>query len=73
MYINDIVSYDTTWKGSLDKLEQVFKRLRRANLKLKAKKCFLFSQGVEYLEHVVYREWIKSLTEKGFAFTPVNF
>ena len=76
VYIDDIVAYDTTWKGSLEKLEQVFKRLRRANLKLKAKKCFLFRKEVEYLGHVVCREGIKPLTEKVFALThwatPVN-
>ena len=76
MYIDNIVAYDTTWKRSLDKLEQVFKRLRRENLKLKAKNCFLFQQEVEYLGHVVCREGIKPLTEKVFALThwatPVN-
>ena len=39
-------------------------RLRRANLKLKAKKCFLFRQEVEYLGHVVSQRGIKPLASK---------
>ena len=42
MYINNIVAFGNTWEGSLERLEQVMVRLRGANLKLKAKKCFLF-------------------------------
>ena len=41
VYIDDIIAYGSTWKGSLEQLESVFGRLRRANLKLKAVKCFL--------------------------------
>ena len=51
--IDDIIVYDSTWAGSLKKLVQVLERLRLANLKLKAKKCFLFRQEVEYLGHLV--------------------
>ena len=47
VYIDDIIVYDRTWEGSLEKLARVLDRLRRANLKLKAKKCFLFRQEVE--------------------------
>ena len=53
VYIDDIIVYDSTWAGSLKKLEQVLERLRCANLKLKAKKCFLLRQEVEYLGHEV--------------------
>ena len=56
--IDNILAYGSTWEGSLERLEQVLVRLRRANLKLKAKKCFLFQQEVEYLGHIVSREGI---------------
>ena len=44
-------------------------RLRGANLKLKAKKCFLFQQEVEYLGHVVSKKGIRPLTSKVHALT----
>ena len=76
VYIDDIVAYGDTWGKALERLKQVLVRLRRANLKLKAKKCFLFRQEVEYLGHVVSREGVKPLTSKISALkhwaVPVN-
>jgi hypothetical protein len=37
----------------LERLSQVFNRLRAANLKLKPSKCFLFRERVAYLGHIV--------------------
>ena len=37
VYIDDIIVYDRTWEGSLEKLARVLDRLRRAHLKLKAR------------------------------------
>ena len=75
-YIDDIIVYDRTWAGSLEKLAQVLERLRRANLKLKAKKCFLFCQEVEYLGHLVSGDGVRPLRGKVAALqhwaTPAN-
>ena len=49
--IDDIVKYGNIWEGSLKRQEQVLVRLRRANLKLKAKRCFLFWKEVKNLDH----------------------
>ena len=58
------------------KLEQVMIRLRRANLKLKAKKCFLFRKEVEYLVHEMLGETVRPLSSKIAALShwavPVN-
>ena len=67
VYINDIITFDSTWVGALERLEQVFVRLRRANLKLKAKKCVLFSLEVEYLGHIVSGEGVHPLSAKIMA------
>ena len=76
VYIDDIIVYDSTWAGSLQKLAQVLDRLRRANLKLKAKKCFLFRQEVEYLGHLVSGDGVRPLRGKVAALqhwaTPAN-
>lgn len=45
-------------------LDQVFNRLRQANLKLKPAKCSLFRRQVAYLGHVV--------TEDGVATDPAK-
>jgi len=39
-------------------LEDVFRRLREANVKLNPKKCSFVKQGIEYLGHVVTPESI---------------
>ena len=64
MYINDIIAYGSTWSGYLECLENVSGRLHRANLKLKASKCFLFRKEVEYLGHIVSGEGVRLLTAK---------
>ena len=46
------------------KLEQVMIRPCQANLKLKAKKCFLFRRKVEYLGHEVLGEGVRPLSSK---------
>ena len=64
VYIDNIIFYDSIWAGSIEKLEQFLVRLRRANLKLKAKKCFLFRQEVEYLGHEVSGAGVRPLRGK---------
>lgn len=49
-----------TFDGHLNNLEEVFSRLKNANLKLNSKKCSLFQREVLYLGHVVSAEGIKT-------------
>ena len=53
LYLDDIVAFGTDFDVAYKNLQAVFTRLRKANLKLKPKKCMLFSQKVEYLGHEV--------------------
>ena len=48
----------------MDRLREVFQRLRQANLKLKPKKCSLFKQSVNYLGHVISRDGVSTDPEK---------
>ena len=48
----------------LDHLEEVFRRLRDANVKLNPKKCSFVKQRVEYLGHVVTPEGISHNPDK---------
>ena len=52
IYLDDIIVVAKTYEEMLKNL-QVFERLSSAELKLKAKKCHLFSEKVDFLGHVV--------------------
>ena len=58
VYLDDILVYGKTFQETLERLELVFIRLRAANLKLKPKKCSLFSKSVLYLGYVIGRNGV---------------
>jgi len=64
VYLDDVSIYSDSFEGMLSRLEQVFARLRSANLKLNPKKCSFFKREIRYLGHVVSREGIKTDPEK---------
>jgi len=51
IYIDDIVVYAHTYSDLKHRLEEVFIRLRGANLKLKPKKFKLFQREIQFLGH----------------------
>ena len=53
VYIDDILIASATFEEHLRHLEQVFSRLRAANLRLKPKKCKFLFKEVKYLGHVI--------------------
>ena len=53
IYIDDITIFSKSVEEHLIHLEEVFRRLREANVKLNPKKCSFVRQKVEYLGHVV--------------------
>ena len=53
VYLDDIIVLRRDGTDMLERLSQVFNRLRAANLKLKPSKCFLFRERVAYLGHIV--------------------
>ena len=53
VYLDDIIVVGKTFEDHMKNLEEVFERLKKANLKLSPKKCHLFQQEVHYLGHVV--------------------
>jgi len=64
VYLDDVIIYSDSFEGMLSRLEQVFARLRSANLKLNPKKCSFFKKEIKYLGHVVSKEGIKTDLEK---------
>ncbi|XP_072022506.1 uncharacterized protein [Amphiura filiformis] len=52
-YIDDILVYTVTWDEHLEKLNELMKRLRDANLTAKPSKCYIGFERVEFLGHTV--------------------
>ena len=64
LYLDDVIVIAPDFESHLERLEEVFKRLRGANLKLKPSKCELFKKEVRYLGHVVSSEGVSTDPEK---------
>jgi hypothetical protein len=64
-YIDDLLCLTKSdWNDHLDKLEEVFKRLQEAGLKINAHKSFFGRSELEYLGYWITREGIQPVTKK---------
>ena len=59
VYLDDIISFGTTFGNALDNLTSIFERLRLHGLQLKSTKCHLFGTSVPFLGHVVGRRGLE--------------
>ena len=57
-YLDDIIVFSSTWEEHLSRLEEVFQRLRQAQLKLSPEKCVFTDNEVSYLGHKISPEGI---------------
>lgn len=64
IYLDDLIIFSRTFEEHLERLEVVFSRLRKHDLKLKPQKCSLLRKEVQYLGHVVSAEGIHTDPEK---------
>ena len=53
IYLDDIISFGSTFDSLLANLTLIFKRLRSYGLELKSTKCHLFRSSVPFLGHIV--------------------
>ena len=64
-YIDDILIVDKgTFKEHLDKLEEIFRRCQKINLKLNADKCRFGINEIDYLGYIVTPEGVKPNPKK---------
>ena len=63
-YLDDIIIFSRSEEERLDHIEQVFKRLEEAGLKLSLEKCSFFKKHIQYLGHLLSEEGIQPLPEK---------
>ncbi|KAK3083976.1 hypothetical protein FSP39_006179 [Pinctada imbricata] len=64
IYLDDIIVYGSTFDKMIENLVKVFDKLQEAGLKLKARKCALFSKQVKYLGHVVSDKGVETDPDK---------
>ena len=62
VYLDDVIVVGRTFEHMIENLSKVLNRIVCSGLKLKPKKCVLFSRKVLYLGHVI--------TEKGISTDP---
>jgi len=58
VYLDDVVVFSSTFDDHVLRLQQVFDRLKQANLKLKASNCRLFQRKIKFLGSIVSKEGI---------------
>ena len=63
-YLDDILIYSPDIKTHLKHLRLVFERLRKADLKLKLKKCSFLKEHIQYLGHIISGDGITPVPEK---------
>ncbi|MCG7877685.1 MAG: RNase H-like domain-containing protein [Candidatus Thiodiazotropha endolucinida] len=64
LYMDDIVSPSVSVKEGLQRLRNIFDRLRAANLKLKPSKCSFFQKKIRFLGHIVSESGVATDPEK---------
>ena len=75
-YLVDIIIFSRKWEECLKHLEELFKQLKHADMKIKCSKCKFFKSKAHYLGYLVGMDGVQSLPEKLEAInkllTPTN-
>jgi len=64
VYLDDIIVFSRDFESHVQRLRDVFGRLRKANLKLHPAKCCFFQRRVKFLGHVISEAGIEVQTDK---------
>ena len=64
LYLDDIIIFSKDIAQHMERLEEIFERLKTANLTLKHSKCKFFQKQVEFLGHVVNENGIHTDPKK---------
>ena len=58
MYLDDIIIFSDTEEEHLAHIEEIFRRLEAAHLKMKRSKCDFFEKHIHYLRHLISADGI---------------
>ena len=64
MYLDDIIIFSNTEEEHLAHIEEIFRRLEAADLKMKRSKCNFFKKHIHYLGHLISADGIRPLKDK---------
>lgn len=64
VYLDDIIIFSTSLQEHIQRLTDVFNRLRKYNFKIQLDKCEFLRKEVDYLGHVITAEGIKPNPDK---------
>ena len=64
MYLDDIIIFSNTEEEHLAHIEEIFRRLEAADLKMKRSKCDFFKKHIHYLGHLISADGIRPLKDK---------
>ena len=63
-YLDDIIIFSDTEEEHLAHIEEIFRRLEAADLKMKRSKCDFFKKHIHYLGHLISANGIQPLKDK---------
>ena len=63
-YLDDIIIFSDTEEEHLAHIQEIFKRLEAADLKMKRSKCDFFKKHIHYLGHLISVDGIRPLKDK---------
>jgi len=64
VYIDDIIVFSNTFETHVDRLTEVFERLKKAGLKLHVTECNLFQRRVSFLGHSINQAGVEVQADK---------
>jgi transposase InsO family protein len=64
IYLDDLIIFSKTYEEHIERLEMIFQRLEKHNLKLSPKKCSFFQRRVKYVGHIVSENGVEADPEK---------
>ena len=63
-YLDDIIIFSNSEEEHLAHIEEIFRRLEAADLKMKRSKCDFFKKHIHYLGHLISADSIRPLKDK---------
>jgi len=67
VYLDDVVVFGPSVETLIERLEEVLRRLRDANLKINTRKCYMFQRRISFLGHVISEAGVEVQPEKTAA------